>query len=225
MSYDVLTFDCYGTLIDWERGIAEAFLRAAARDGVELDPHRVLAAHAEIEPVVQAEGYRSYREVLEIVALRAARLLGWPLEPRHADFLPASVGRWPPFPDTNPALRRLKGGGVILGILSNVDDDLLAGTLRRIDVEFDLFVTAQQVRSYKPAPAHFERARELVSSRSWLHVAQSYFHDVEPAAACGIPVAWINRKAEVPLGEAAPTVELRDLLELADWLGASRSPA
>lgn len=225
MSYDVVTFDCYGTLIDWESGIVDAFLSEAARDGVVLNRERVLAAHAEIEPAVQAEGFRSYREVLEIVALRVAGRFHWALEPARAAFLPDSIASWLPFPDTNPALRLLGETKAVLGILSNVDDDLLAGTLRRLDADFDLLVTAQQVRSYKPAHAHFERARALVASRPWLHVAQSYFHDVEPAVALGIPVAWINRKGEAPTGNAAPTVELRDLLQLAQWLSAGEPPS
>ena len=216
--FDVITFDCYGTLIDWETGISSAVLAAAAADGVQLDRAAVLAAYAEIEPVVEAREFQSYRAVLAETARRIAARFHWPLEPARAGFLAASLPTWPPFPDTNPALERLRAAGLRLGVLSNVDDDLFAGTCARLTVVFDLVVTAAQVRSYKPAPGHFRVARERLGTARWLHAAQSWFHDVEPAAALGVPVAWINRKGGRGHGPARPTVELRDLRELADWL-------
>jgi 2-haloalkanoic acid dehalogenase type II len=214
--YDIVTFDCYGTLIDWESGIGNAFIAAAAGDGVRLDRKDVLLAHAEIEPVVQSESFRSYREVLRETARRMAIRLGWKLDDAGATFLPESLPRWEIFDDTNPALGRLHAAGYRLGILSNVDDDLLARTLEQFRVPFDLLVTAQQVGSYKPAHGHFVTTRARVGR--WLHAAQSYYHDVEPAVALGIPVAWINRKGEKPFGESRPDRELRDLSDLADWL-------
>jgi 2-haloalkanoic acid dehalogenase type II len=216
--FDIVTFDCYGTLVDWEGGISEAFAEAAGRDSVEIGRAELLAAHAEIEPRVQAERYRSYREVLDETARRIAERLGWRLPDERASFLSESLGSWRPFPDTNPALQRLAGAGYRLGILSNVDDDLIAGTLKRLDVPFDLLVTAQQVRSYKPASPHFETARERIGDARWLHAAQSWFHDVVPARALGIPVAWINRKHEKPAGDARPDRELATMAGLADWL-------
>ena len=125
---------------------------------------------------------------------------------------------WPPFPDTNPALRRLIDAGYRLGILSNVDTDLLAWTRRHLAVPFDIVVTAQQAGSYKPAPRHFMMAREPIGGRRWLHAAQSYFHDVVPARALGIPVAWINRKGEAATDGGKPDRECRNLTDLADWL-------
>lgn len=216
--YDVITFDCYGTLIDWEAGIGQAFARAAARDGVRLNPSAVLQAYLELEPAVEAEAFRPYREVLAETARRVAARLGWRLDPARATFLAESLPDWPAFDDTNPALERLARRGYRLGILSNVDDDLLAGTLRHLTVTFDLVVTAQQVRSYKPAPAHFLRARERLAGRRWLHAAQSYFHDVAPARALGVPVAWINRKQEPAPAGAAPDRVFATLTGLADWL-------
>lgn len=214
----VLTFDCYGTLIDWERGIGDAFLAAARADGVTLDRAAVLAAYHRIEPAVEAERYRSYREVLALTARRVAGELGWTLGPGREEFLPASLGAWPAFPDTNAALRRLAGAGHRLAILSNVDDDLLAATRRHLAVEFDFTVTAQQVGSYKPAPGHFEAARRRIGGAGWLHLAQSYFHDVQPARRLGIPVAWINRKAERPLDDRGPDREFPTLAAAAAWL-------
>lgn len=218
--FDIITFDCYGTLVDWEDGISGAFLRAAAADGVRLSREQVLSAHAEIEPQLQAGPYRSYRGVLEETARRVAERLGW--SPRGTAFLPDSLVGWRPFDDTVPALKRLRESGLRLGILSNIDDALLAGTLEALDVSFDLLVTAEQVRSYKPAEAHFLEAQRRIGERRWLHAAQSWFHDVEPAVAMSIPVAWINRKAERPAGDARPDRELPTLTELADWLCQTR---
>ncbi len=216
--YDVITFDCYGTLIDWEAGIAEAFLAAASADGVTLDRGAVLAAYAEVEPAVEAGRFRPYRDVLTETAVEVGRRLGWRLTRDGAQFLPESLPRWKPFPDTGSALEALRVAGYSLGILSNVDDDLLAGTRRHFPVSFDWLVTAQQVGSYKPAHGHFLEAQRRLSGRRWLHAAQSYFHDVEPAAALGIPVAWVNRKGERPGGAARPDAEVADLAGLVEWL-------
>jgi len=216
--FDVLTFDCYGTLVDWERGIAEAFGAAAGADGVTLDRAAILRAYHEIEPRVQADRYRRYRDVLAITARAVADRLGWKLAPRRETFLPESLPSWPPFPDTNAALGRLRDAGHRLAILSNVDDDLLAGTRRHLAVEFDFVITAQQVGSYKPAPGHFAAARERIGGAPWAHVAQSYFHDVQPARALAIPSVWINRKAERPLDDRGPDHEFRTLAEATDFL-------
>jgi len=216
--WDVITFDCYGTLIDWEAGIGDAFREAAAADGVKLDPAAALRAVFEREPEVQAAHYRTYREVLTVTAMEAAAALGWTVSRERAAFLADSLPRWKPFPDTNAALERLSRAGYELGILSNVDDDLLAGTRRHFTVSFPLLVTAQQVRSYKPAPGHFTTARERIGGRRWLHAAQSYFHDITPAVANKVPVAWINRKSMQPTGAARADREFRTLTDLADWL-------
>jgi 2-haloalkanoic acid dehalogenase type II len=218
--YDVLTFDCYGTLVDWERGIGDAFEAAARADGVSLERAAVLTAYHDVEPVVQAERYRSYREVLALTARRVAERLGWPLSAGRETFLPESLPSWPAFPDTNGALRRLTEAGHRLAILSNVDDDLLAGTRRHLTVDFDFVVTAQQVGSYKPAPAHFEAARKRIGHARWLHVAQSYVHDIVPTRRLGVPSAWINRKHERARGPERPDVEFSTLAEAADWLTA-----
>lgn len=217
--FDIVTFDCYGTLIDWEGGISAAFLQRARGDGVSLAREDVLRAYAALEPVVEAEVFRPYWEVLAETARRTAARLGWSLSAEQAGFLPESLPQWPPFPDTNAALERLVEAGYRLGILSNVDDDLLAATLRHFTVSFDLTITAQQVGSYKPAHGHFLTARSRLGSARWLHAAQSYFHDIVPAAALGIPAAWINRHGETPTGDARPLREFRDLSGLAAWLG------
>ena len=218
--YDFITFDCYGTLIDWESGIADAFLAAAREDCIDLTRDGVLRAYERIEPVVEREQFRLYREVLTETATRVAHALQWQLNHRRAAFLVDSIGSWKPFPDTNPALERLQAAGYQLGILSNVDDDLLALTRRQFTIEFDLLITAQQVRSYKPAAGHFDAARARIGDHHWLHAAQSNFHDVVPANAMGIPTAWVNRHGHVALPGGAPTHEVRDMAGLAELLAA-----
>jgi 2-haloacid dehalogenase/putative hydrolase of the HAD superfamily len=214
--YDIITFDCYGTLVDWEGGISTAFMDAAAEDGVRLSREEILAAHAEVEPQVQAENFRTYRDVLTETARRMALGFGWAIDHPRAGFLAESLPVWKVFEDTNAALRRLREAGCRLGILSNVDDDLLCATMRHFDCGFELIVTAQQVRSYKPAPPHFVTAREAIGEDRWLHAAQSWFHDVVPATALGIPTAWINRNRDAPREDAKPEYEFADLTGLAD---------
>ena len=157
--YDVVTFDCYGTLIDWEGGLATAIMRAAWADGVRLERAAIIRAYMAAEREVEAGAYRSYREVLADSARGVAARLGWRLDPARASFLADSVPSWVAFPDTNASLERLRGAGYALGILSNIDDDLLTATRRHFTVAFELIVTAQQVRAYKPARPHFEAAR------------------------------------------------------------------
>lgn len=217
-SYDVLTFDCYGTLIDWEAGLWAAFADAAGKERIPLDQTGTMALYAAVEPEVERESFRPYRHVLAESARRLAERVQWPLSLDEAAFLPESLPTWPAFPDTNPALERLKVAGFQLGILSNVDDDLLAASCRHFSVAFDFLITAQQVRSYKPAHGHFLRARGHIGGARWLHVAQSYFHDVVPAVDLGIPVAWINRKGDQPSGSARAGWTFSGLTGLADWL-------
>jgi 2-haloacid dehalogenase/putative hydrolase of the HAD superfamily len=216
--FDIITFDCYGTLIDWEGGIADAFLNTAREDGVALQRQDVLRAYERIEPEVEHDGYSAYRKVLTETAQRVASALGWPLPPERATFLAGSVPNWKPFADTNPALERLRAAGYRLGILSNVDDDLLAETRRHFTVDFDPIITAQQVRSYKPAPGHFVTAKERIGTARWLHAAQSNFHDVVPVNAMNIPTAWVNRRNDTPGAGGVPTYEVRDMAGLADLL-------
>ncbi len=216
--YDIVTFDCYGTLIDWESGIAEAFRRAAREDGIELRREEVLRAYALIEPVVERERFRLYRDVLTETAARVAHALGWPLAYERGTFLASSLPTWKPFPDTNPALERLRDAGYRLGILSNTDQDLIAATGRHFTATFELVITAEQVRSYKPAPGHFAAARNRIGDARWLHAAQSNFHDIVPANAHGIPSAWVNRRGEAALPGGTPTYEVPDMAGLADLL-------
>ncbi len=219
MRWDTLSFDCYGTLIDWVNGITKAFCEAAAGDGVELAAEDVIAKYAELEPEVQSDSYRPYRDVLGETALRVARALDWPLRPERAGFLADSLPDWPVFPDTRPALERLKSR-YKLAILSNIDDDLLGATVQRIGVELDWTVTAQQVRSYKPGHAHFLEALQHLDGdrRRLLHVAQSKFHDIRPCGELGIDCVWVNRQAERLNEGLEPLHVVNDLAEFVEWL-------
>lgn len=207
--FDIVTFDCYGTLIDWESGIAEAF----AAEGASESRENLLRMYAATEAEVERERYRPYRDVLAETATRVARSLGWT---SNGAFLAESLARWKPFDDTNAALEKLRASGLALGILSNVDDDLLTATRRHFTVDFELVVTAQQVGSYKPSHGHFVTAKHHIGARRWLHAAQSNFHDIVPANHLGIPTAWVNRRSETPSPGGIPTFEVRDLTELAE---------
>src|SRR5438045_3868243 len=145
--YDIVTFDCYGTLIDWNTGIAGALEAVARVAGIRADRAALLATYHKLEPVVEAETHRDYRQVLTETARRVVHHFGGTLSEADAAALPDSLPNWAPFPDTNLSLERLHAAGYRLGILSNIDDDLLAATRRHFAVPFGLIVTAQQVGS------------------------------------------------------------------------------
>ena len=212
-----VTTDCYGTLIDWEKGVFDAFQKEATRDGFTIeDPQEVISRFHEYEREIEGGSYELYAEVLRRVAVRIAKDIGWPLEPSRAGFLPDSVQRWPAFKESNPQLKKL-GETYQTGLISNIDDKLLGLTRRHIPHDFDLVVTAQQVRSYKPDPAHFtECARRIGTKKGWVHVAASYYHDVEPCLKQKIPVVWVNRaNEELDGGQKKPTAEVKTLTEAA----------
>src|SRR5437764_1038251 len=219
-SVSFVTFDVYGTLIDWETGAYDAFQAEAERDGFTIERDELIAHFHETQKQIQAGSYELYAEVLRRTAIQIAKKLGWPLEPSRSGFLPDSVQRWPPFKETNAQLKKFASKYQI-GLVSNIDDKLLGQTRRHIPHDFDLVVTAQQVRSYKPDPAHFvECARRIGTKRGWVHVAASYYHDVEPCLKQKVPVIWVNRnKEELEPSQKKPTVEVRTLLEAAKLLG------
>ena len=216
-----VTFDVYGTLIDWDKGITEAFVKEAQRDGFSLDKDSVVPLFHEISREVEGGSYELYAEVLRRTAVEMAKKMEWPLEPSRAGFLPDSLHRWQPFRETNPQLKKfLKKYKT--GLISNVDDKLLGQTRRHIPHDYELVVTAQQVRSYKPDPAHFkEFARRIGGKKGWVHVASSYYHDVEPALKDKIPVVWVNRTGEELAGRKKPDAEVATLAEAAKLLGAA----
>jgi len=216
-----VTFDVYGTLIDWEEGVWQAFSAEAARDGFTIEREEIIPLFHEISREIESGSYELYAEVLRRTAVEIAKRLGWPLEPSRSGFLPDSVQRWGPFKETNTQLNKF-AKGFQTGLVSNIDDKLLGQTRRHIPTDFDLVVTAQQVRSYKPDPAHFnECARRIGGKKGWVHVASSYYHDVEPCLKAKIPVIWVNRNREqLDAGQKKPNEEVRTLLDAAKLLGA-----
>ena len=215
---EALTFDCYGTLIDWEAGILAALRPMLCAHGV-ADPgdRALLECYARFEPAAQAGEFRIYRSVLADVALGFGHAFGFETSVAEAARFAASVTAWPAFPDAPAALRAL-GARYRLAIVSNVDDDLFAGSAARLGITFEVVVTAQQVRSYKPAHAHFHevlRRLDLPRERV-IHVAQSLYHDVAPARALGIATVWVNRQAARPGGGATAPSDARPHLEVPD---------
>jgi 2-haloacid dehalogenase len=203
------TFDCYGTLIDWNGGIGRVLERlfGAARSG------ELLGAYHELEPQIQREDpSRSYREVMAVALARLGAPAG------EQDALGRSLPEWEPFPEVPAALEEARARGWRLAILSNTDPDFLEASLARIGVEFDLTVVASEIGSYKPAPTHWEEffARSGAGREAHVHVAASLFHDIAPATALGLRTIWINRLGEE--AEPQPDVELRSLAGLADSL-------
>ncbi len=217
-----VTFDVYGTLIDWESGAFDAFEREAERDGFTIEREELIPLFHEIQQKIQAGSYELYAEVLRRTAVEISKRMGWPLEPSRSGFLPDSVQRWPPFKETNPVLQKISKKHKI-GLISNIDDKLLGQTRRHIPLDFDLVVTAQQVRSYKPDPAHFtECERRIGGKKGWVHVAASYYHDVEPCLKKKIPVIWVNRnKQQLDAGQRKPDAEVASLREAAKLIGVT----
>lgn len=225
-SFKALTFDCYGTLIDWESGIAAAFEKLLAAHRVEAARDEVLELHARFEPALQAGAFQPYREILAGVVDRFGEHYSFRPTADERDALAESIRDWPAFSDTVAALAAL-ARRYRLAILSNIDDDLFAYSAPRLEVDFAAVVTAEQVGSYKPAPAHFHEAprRLAVAHGEILHVAQSLFHDVAPAKALGFRTVWVNRRrgqaggGATPPATAIPDLEVGSLAELAAIVG------
>ncbi len=213
--YDALTFDCYGTLIDWSTGIV-GYLQPAL---LERDAHVIddflLEFFAETEPLAQAEGMR-YAEVLREVLRRLGTRLGFTPTDAVLDGFVDSVGAWPPFPDTVGALERL-GERFELVVVSNVDNAIFADTAALLGIDFQHVVTAQDVGAYKPDRRMFDAALAAVDGSRILHVAQSLFHDIAPAAALGLDTVWIRRpRGATRPADAKPTWTFDSLAEFAD---------
>jgi len=197
--FHYLTFDCYGTLIDWKRGI-EAALRSALGKTAGLSGDGLMEAYLGAEKAEESS-YKKYREVLKDSCLRVGGELGIRVSRAKAEEFASSVPAWPAFEDTGEALRALGRKGYRRYILSNVDTDLLRMTIRAHRLEVDGFVTAEETKSYKPAPGHWAKFLEKTGAKreEVLHVAQSLYHDVWPAERLGFQTAWVNR-----YGEALP---------------------
>jgi 2-haloacid dehalogenase len=215
-----VSLEVYGTLIDWETGVYRAFQEEAEKDGFTIERDQLIPMFLEIQREIMAGSYELYAEVLRRTAVECASRLGWEIEPVRSSFLPNSIPRWPPFRDTNANLDRLKKKYQI-GLISNIDDKLLGATRRHFRSDFDLVVTAQQVRSYKPDPAHFKECQRRIGGKAgWIHVASGHETDVLPCIKLKIPVIWVNRKKEQIEGGKKPTAEVKDLREAVKLLKA-----
>ena len=228
--YSALTFDCYGTLIDWESGIAGALRPVMRAHGIEVSDAKLLELYAQIEREGKSGEYHPYREVLRSTVRGICARLGFVPSLTEVECLAESLSSWPPFDDTVDALERFKTR-YRLCIVSNVDDDLFVGTARTLGVDFDYLVTAEQAGSYKPSHNNFNMAIERmgISKARVLHVAESVKLDIEAAKSFGMDAVWVNRHAGLERegsasgnpssGDSGADLEVPDLKTLAELMG------
>lgn len=224
--FDVMSFDCYGTLIDWETGIVRALRPILQAHDVPLSDDRVLEAFAGYEAAAEGGAYMRYRAVLATALQGLGALYQFTPSPVELERFSTSVGDWPAFPDSAGALARLKQR-FKLAVITNCDDDLFAQSSRRLGVGFDWVITAQQAQSYKPSLHNFQVAFERIGvpPARILHVAQSLFHDHVPAKQLGLTSVWVNRRHDKPGSGATPPaavmpdLEVPDLQTLAGMIG------
>jgi len=222
-SFECLTFDCYGTLIDWETGILAALRPVVEAHDVDASDGELLELYGELEAAEERRSYRPYRDVLRGVVVAFGDRLNFRPSLEQINSLPESLPSWPPFPDTVAALARLKQK-YQLGIISNTDDDLFARTAAKLQVPFDWIITAQQVKSYKPSRNNFQRAAEKIGlpKEKILHVAQSLYHDIVPTRELGWANVWVNRRTgkrgpgATKTASIMPDLEVPDLKSLAE---------
>jgi len=220
--FEVLTFDCYGTLIDWETGILDTLRPIFATHRVELIPEETLELYGELESTAERGEYREYKAVLRLVLERLGARLGFVPTAEELQRFSISVKNWPAFSDSASALQALRRR-YRLAIISNIDDDLFAFSAERLQVKFDWIITAKQVKSYKPSLNNFRLAFERIGvpQKRILHVAQSLFHDIAPANVLGLSTVWVNRRQNkegsgaTPVAQARPDLEVPDLRTLA----------
>lgn len=228
--FEVLTFDCYGTMIDWESGIFAGLRPVLAAHKKSISDAALLELYSELEQQAEQGEYQRYRDVLRSVVRGFGERLGFTPTENQVRSLPESLASWQPFLDTVDALRRLKSR-YQLAVISNIDDDLFATTAPKLGVAFDQVITAQQAGCYKPCKRMFELAEKGigVGRPQWLHVGQSIYHDVIPAKSLGIATVWVNRPSPRPGAGAAkaatgtPDVEVPNLSALAEL--ATAKPA
>ncbi|MEG4283923.1 haloacid dehalogenase type II [Microcoleus sp. A006_D1] len=223
--FEVVSFDCYGTLIDWENGILPVLKQLLSSHEIDLSDDGTLEMFAEFESELEKDqsNYIKYRQILQEVVEKLGQRFNFEPTETELNSLADSVKNWQPFPDTVAALAALKQK-YKLAVISNIDDDLFAGTAKHLQVEFDWVITAEQVRSYKPSTRNFEMAidRMGIAPEKLLHVAQSLYHDIVPAASMGISTVWVNRRqgkagfgATLP-ASAQPDLEVPDLKTLVE---------
>ena len=215
--FEVLTFDCYGTLIDWATGILTVLKKLLVAKGKILSDRQIIQLFAEFEAEAVGEEYMKYRELMKYVVKKVGERHGFQPTQSELDSLWISIKDWQPFPDTVEALQWLKQK-YKLGIISNIDDELFASSAQLLQVEFDFLITAEQAKSYKPSLNNFELAfnRIGISRDKILHVAQSIYHDIVPAKSLGLSTVWVNRQgldATLPT-TGNPDIEVPDMKTL-----------
>ena len=211
--YKIITFDCYGTLIDWESGMLAALKPLLANHGINLEDEEILHKFAEFESKLQQGEYIKYRDILKNVVRQFGEQFDFEPSLAEQNSLPNSIKNWQPFSDTVKALELLKSR-FELGIISNIDDALFADTAKHLGVEFDYIITAEQVKSYKPSLKNFKYAIERIkfSPEQILHAACSVYHDIVPASSIGLTTVWIDRRADREgSGAALPATAQADL--------------
>ena len=224
--FEVLSFDCYGTLINWEAGILSAFKKLLSNHNIHLSDNEILELFAQQESIQESGHYLKYRDILKNVVHHFGKTLNFTPTDSEANALAESIQTWEPFPDTVEALKALKTR-YKLTIISNIDDELFAYSAKKLEVEFDWLITAEQVKSYKPSVQNFEMAiqRMGITPDKLLHVAQSIYHDIVPAKTMGITAVWVNRrKGQEGFGATAPAssnpdLEVPDLKSLVSLMG------
>ncbi|MFN6535420.1 MAG: haloacid dehalogenase type II [Nostoc sp. EkiNYC01] len=211
--YKALTFDCYGTLIDWENGILGALKPVLVAHNKNLDDSQILELFAQLEAELQQGEYIKYREVLRRVVDKFGERIGFNPTAEELNSLADSIQYWLPFPDTVEALRTLKRKFKLV-IISNIDEDLFAFSAKHLEVEFDRIITAEQAKSYKPSLNNFRLAMEKINlpPEEILHVAASIYHDIIAAKSLGLSTVWVNRRAgQQGVGATVSAVSQPDL--------------
>jgi 2-haloacid dehalogenase len=236
--FTAISFDCYGTLIDWESGILPTLRRVLTNHDRAIPDTGILELFGEFEACAETGPYQRYRDVLQSVVRDFAARFHFEASPEEIRSLEESVPTWPPFADTVPALLQLKKRYKLV-IISNIDDNLFAETRKHLGMNFDAVITAEQAGTYKPSINNFQMALRTLAlpPSQLLHSGQSIFHDIVPARSLGISTVWVNRKSArpgigavrtsaAPAAERLPDLEVPDLASLAACVvaGTGQSP-
>ncbi len=216
-SFNVLIFDCYGTLIDWESGIIDALIPVLAQNSISVEDNELLKLYADFESEAESSEYVNYKEILKTVALEFASHFNFELKLKSEYFISESIKNWVPFPDTVNALHALQRK-YKLAILSNIDNDLFSYSAAMLEVDFDYVFTAEDIGSYKPTQRNFDYAVSKIGlpKENLLHVAQSLYHDVAVAKSLNISTVWVNRRKNITGSGATPEMAVIPDLEVPD---------
>jgi len=220
---EILTFDCYGTLVDWESGIRQVLGEIAGRHGLNAPVEDLVREWEAVQfELISAATFRRYHGILRDSLRQTFKRRGVTIHPKEQDLLAEKIGAWQPFPDTKPVLSKLKKH-YLIAILSNIDDDILALTVPKLGIEFDELITSDQLLSYKPRPAHFQKAIKAFEKppELFLHCAFGAKYDLKPAQEAGMLTAWVKRPGAIQETPSGVTAEVDGLTGLAQLLQVS----